>query len=144
VVAGIITVIIAANTEDGLVVDDYYKEGLAINEVIAHDQKAHELGLAAFIDANSETGQIQVSLSSRQKFEVPEEITFRLIHRTRSGEDQITTLNRVGDAADYRGFIKPPIIPGRWTVQIQSQDQWRLKQNFTTRNATNILLNVTS
>ena len=145
VVAGTITLFIAMNTEDSLVTDDYYKEGLAINRVLGHDRKAAELGLSAFVDVNSRSGEIQLSLSADQDFDPPEELTFKLIHRTRSGQDQVTTLIKTGSGpADYKGFLKPPVIEGRWTLQLLQQDIWRLKQNFTTRSAEHIILNVTS
>ena len=144
VVAGISTIFIAINTEDGLVVDDYYKQGLQINQVIKYDEKARQLGLSAFVDANAKSGEILVSLKADMEFELKDEISFKLIHRTRSGLDQLTTLSRVGSSADYRGYIKPPVIEGRWTIQIVSPDYWRLKQNFTTKDADNILMNITS
>lgn len=143
VVGGIITIIIAVNTEDGLVVDNYYKKGLEINKDIEHDKMAQRLGMSAFVDANAETGEILVSLSSRQKVDMQQEITFSLIHRTRSGQDQKTVLNRTGESADYRGYLKPPIIEGRWTIQISSRQGWRLRQNFTTKTATHIIMNIT-
>ncbi len=144
VIAGTSTIFIAINTEDGLVVDDYYKQGLQINQVIKYDKKAKELGLRAFVDTNTKTGEILVSLDARGKLELQKEITFRLIHRTRSGLDQFTTLSQVGSSEDYRGYIKPPVIEGRWTIQILSKGYWRLKQNFTTKDADHILMNITS
>jgi len=144
VVGGIITILIAVNTEDGLVVDDYYKKGLQINQVIHHDEKAKQLGLSAFVDANSQSGEILVSLSADKALEMSEEITFKLIHRTRSGQDQVTVLSRVGNSPDYRGYIKPPVIEGRWTIQISLENVWRLKQNLTTKSAEHILMNITS
>lgn len=144
VVGGIITIIIAINTEDGLVVDNYYKKGLEINKVIKHDQLAQQHGLSAFVDANAQTGEILVSLSSDKTMAMRQEITFSLIHRTRSGQDQTTVLVRDGTSADYRGYLKPPIIEGRWTIQISSPVGWRLKQNFSTKSATHILMNITS
>ncbi len=144
VVGGIITIIIAIKTDDGLVVDDYYKQGLAINQIIQHDKNAKQLGLSAFVDTNAETGQVQVSLSATRQLELDAEITFHLIHRTRSGQDQITVLSRLGNSSEYRGYLKPPIIEGRWTIQITSENGWRLKQDFTTRSAQHILMNITS
>lgn len=143
VVSGIITIIIAIYTDDGLVVDDYYKQGLAINQVITHDKKAKQLGLRAFVDLNSENGEIRLSLSSNSGFEPTPEITFRLIHRTRSGLDQTTVLSRVGNSLDYRGYFKPPLIEGRWTIQVLATGEWRLKQNFTSKSAEHILMNIT-
>ncbi|MBT3204094.1 MAG: FixH family protein [Gammaproteobacteria bacterium] len=144
VVAGTATIFIAINTEDGLVVDDYYKKGLQINQIIEYDKKSKEMGLRAFVDTNAKTGEILVSLEATTELELKSEITFRLVHRTRSGLDQFTTLSRVGNSPDYKGYIKPPIIEGRWTIQIISQGNWRLKQNFTTKDAENILMNITS
>jgi len=144
VVGGIITISIAVKTDDGLVVDDYYKKGLQINHVISHDKMAKDLGLRAFVDTNTRTGEVLVKLSSREPFELKPEITFKLIHRTRSGLDQITTLSQMGQSSEYRGYIKPPVIKGRWFIQISSEDVWRLKQRFTTKNSENILMNITS
>ncbi len=144
VVAGTATIFIAINTEDGLVVDDYYKQGLQINQVIEYDNKAKELGLSAFVDTNTKTGEIQLSLEADSQQEFQDELTFRLIHRTRSGLDQYTTLSQIGNSSDYRGYIKPPVIEGRWSIQVISTGNWRLKQNFTTKNADNIIMNITS
>jgi len=43
VVAGVALLWLAIDSNDGLVVDDYYKEGLAINQVIRRDQAAFDL-----------------------------------------------------------------------------------------------------
>jgi uncharacterized protein len=144
VVAGLFTVYIAVSNQDSLVVDDYYKEGQAINQELSRDRKSAELGLAALVDVNAETGEVLVSLTSEQSFSLSPEITFKLIHRTLSGADQTTTLNQLENKPDYRGYIKPPVIEGRWTIQIIADKSWRLKQNFKTKNAQHILLNITS
>lgn len=47
IVAAMITINIAIKTDDGLVVDDYYKEGLAINENKKKEHRAAELNLTA-------------------------------------------------------------------------------------------------
>lgn len=144
VVAGLLTVYIAVANQDSLVVDDYYKKGRAINQELSRDQKSTDLGLAAFVDVNAETGEVRVSLSSVESLTLTPEITFKLIHRTLEGSDQVTTLNQVVDKPDYRGYIKPPVIEGRWTIQIIADKSWRLKQNFKTKDAQHILLNITS
>ena len=144
VVASIITIIIAAKTEDGLVVDNYYKKGIEINQDLADDRTAKEMGLSAFVDINTRSGEITVSLSAKQKFKRPPSIKFNLIHRTRSGLDQETTLNRVEGSEDYFGYLRPPVIEGRWTVQVKSDLGWRVRQNLTTKSAEHIILNITS
>jgi len=144
VVGGIITIIIAMNTEDGLVVDNYYKKGLEINQDIRFDQTASQLGISAFVNINTQSGEILVTVSSEQTLTPSPELSFQLIHRTRSGLDQNTVLSRTGDGTEYRGYIKPPLIEGRWTIQLGAENHWRLRQNLTTKSAQNILMNITS
>ena len=43
-VAGAITTWIAFSTSDGLVAQDYYKQGLAVNKVLAKEEAAARLG----------------------------------------------------------------------------------------------------
>jgi len=43
IVAGIVTAWLAVSTSDGLVTDDYYKEGLAVAETLARSQRAEAL-----------------------------------------------------------------------------------------------------
>ena len=50
VVAGIVTAVIAIETDDGLVADDYYKRGLAINQTLERAARTAALGLTATVD----------------------------------------------------------------------------------------------
>ena len=47
IVAGVITTWIAFATSDGLVADDYYKRGLAVNAVLKREQTATQRGIQA-------------------------------------------------------------------------------------------------
>ena len=47
VIAGLFTAYLAATSNDGLVDDDYYKQGLSVNKLTARDQEASRLGLQA-------------------------------------------------------------------------------------------------
>ncbi len=47
IVGGMVTLWLAATTSDSLVVDDYYREGRAINQQLARDRVAASLGLHA-------------------------------------------------------------------------------------------------
>ena len=40
VIAGAVTLWLAVSTSDGLVVDDYYKQGLAVQQTMARSQRA--------------------------------------------------------------------------------------------------------
>jgi hypothetical protein len=51
VIMGVVMIWLAVDTDDGLVADDYYKQGLAINDVITLDKKASELNLSAVVSS---------------------------------------------------------------------------------------------
>ena len=61
VVAGIATLVIAVRSDDGLVADDYYKRGLAINQVLERVERAASLGLSANVVVASD-GRAVVTL----------------------------------------------------------------------------------
>src|SRR3970282_1329155 len=60
VLAGIATIWIAVVTSDGLVAEDYYKQGLGINKVIAREELARKLGINASMQLSA--GRIRVRL----------------------------------------------------------------------------------
>jgi hypothetical protein len=61
VVAGLTTWWIAARNADSLVVDDYYKEGLAINRVLRKQNLARELGISAELHADMDAVEVWLS-----------------------------------------------------------------------------------
>lgn len=118
VVAGIATIWIAAATSDGLVAEDYYKQGLAINRVLAREEHARELGITAQIEIGD--GRMRVRLEGA----APEAVFAHLAHRTRAGYDQRLRLARVGDG--YEADMAP-LAPGGWRVWIEDpQGSWRI------------------
>ena len=54
VIAGLATVWIAVTSADGLVVGDYYKAGLAINQTLARDDTARALALTATLQREND------------------------------------------------------------------------------------------
>ena len=140
VVAGIATLFIAIDTEDSLVDDNYYKKGLEINRVIALDNKAKSLGLNALANINTLNGKVSIGISSEKPQTLPSSLLFKLTHRTRTGLDQQTHLNLSAKTGKFEGYLKPPIIKGRWTVNLQSEDQWRLKKNIDSGHSEHIIL----
>ena len=86
IVAGFITLWLAVTTFDGLVTDDYYKQGLAINQTLARANAAQELGLVGQVKFSAE--DVRVVLSVRQGVELPNKLLVTLAHPTRGGLDQ--------------------------------------------------------
>jgi hypothetical protein len=124
VAAGAITVWLAVRSDDGLVADDYYKQGLAINQVIRRDQAAAELGLRANVLWNFDNHRVRVYLQS-DAGPLPEAIQLRVLHPTQAGADQQVTLQAAG-AGVYDGALAP-LRDGRWLLSLEDARQtWRL------------------
>jgi hypothetical protein len=118
VVAGIATIWIAAAGADGLVAEDYYKQGLGINKVIAREERAHSLGITAALEMQD--GRIRVRLAGA----APPALFVQLAHRTRAGFDQRLRLAPVAGA--YEADLAP-LAPGGWRASIEDpRGDWRI------------------
>ncbi len=122
VIMGVIMITLAIQSDSGLVVDDYYKNGKEINRVLARDQRAFELGLSAELRLVSLT-QIQIKLNARQAFDLQQSIALELIHTTRPGWDQHLKLTFVDGILNAE--IEPLLERGRWNLFLQTSE-WRL------------------
>ncbi|HHB93352.1 MAG TPA: hypothetical protein ENK59_09105 [Thioploca sp.] len=125
VIGGMITISLAINSDDGLVIDDYYKQGLEINLVLERDKKAVKHGLQATL--NLDNNFIKVRLDKNSAYDLPDKLNLKFSHHTRSGFDKDIVLNRVSDDM-YQNKL-PELILGKWSVQI-SADDWRLLQSI--------------
>lgn len=123
VLAGIVTILIAVYTNDGLVVDDYYKEGLAINRTLAKGVRAKALGLQGTVLVLHDHVAVTLSTAATN-YSLPDQLQVRVTHPTRSGLDQVVELRREGAA--YRATVRP-LEAGRWYVRIEDPTHtWRL------------------
>ena len=120
VVAGFISLYLAWRTDDGLVADDYYKRGLAINQTLARSARSAALDLAATVDVERD-GTVHARLSSRDV--LPPVVRLRLLHPTRAGLDQAADL-ALGPDGRYTGHVDPG-ARGRRLVLVETAD-WRL------------------
>ena len=139
VVAGLITAYLAASSNDGLVDDDYYKQGLAVNKIAARDQKALALGLQADLMQSAEGAQIRVLLQGRGDFAPPALLTLRFVHPTRGGADQTLQLRAAGAGA-YSAQLAER-LSGRWHVTLEDEaGQWRLTGEWLVEQAATLHL----
>jgi hypothetical protein len=121
IVAGIVTIWLAYSTSDGLVADDYYKRGLAINQELRRDELARELGIAAELEARD--GVLRLRLTAPRG--APEAVFARLVHPTRAGLDQRLRLALVGPGI-YEAALSP-LTSGRWRVVLEDpRGNWRI------------------
>ena len=122
VIAGLATAWIAYHSADGLVVGDYYKAGLGINQMLARDEAARALALHASLQ--QEGTVLALTLAGRLPA-LPDQLALTLAHPTRAGMDQTLSLHHAGSGL-YRTSL--PVMPaGKWHAQLtDAASTWRL------------------
>lgn len=128
VVAGVTTAIVAFRGADGLVADDYYRQGLAVNRDIARDQAARDLGIAG--EVHLLPGLVRVTLRSTAR--LPDRVTLRFVHPTRASEDRVVHPARTPGGAWEAPL--PGLPAGRWRAIVETA-QWRVAAQFDTKGA---------
>ncbi|MBU6269834.1 MAG: FixH family protein [Betaproteobacteria bacterium] len=124
-VGGLITLWLALSTNHAMVVDDYYREGKAINRTLARDAAAARLGLSAQVMRGPD-GSPVVTMASAPGAALPAALTLRVIHATRAEFDQIHTLQPVAPGR-YAGSALALPAEGRWHLVIEGPEAtWRL------------------
>ncbi len=127
VVAGVITAVIAFRTSDGLVADDYYKQGLGINQILKRDEKALAMGLTAELLFSPGRERIRVTLSEPKRGETrgAEALHLSLLHPTQAGRDREISLKPLAPGL-YEAAL-PPQGSGTWRLQLEDRSAgWRL------------------
>jgi hypothetical protein len=122
VVGGGVTIWLAVSSSDGLVADDYYRRGLAINQVLVRDHEAARLGFRARIRV-LETGAVEATLTGGA--EPPPVLMLKLVHPTRAGKDRLLRLTRVAPGL-YRSQSGPLPSRRRNAVLEDEAGMWRL------------------
>jgi hypothetical protein len=124
VVAGLYTYSLAASGSSGLVVDDYYKAGQAINRSLAHGQRAADMGLIGNLALN---GQVVRLLLNNAQVESQQQLVLKLSHATIPGHDQSVNLRKTG-AGEWSGKLQALPAAGKWYVDLLPMDEsWRLE-----------------
>jgi hypothetical protein len=122
VVGGIMTYYVAAQNNDGVVEDDYYKQGMSINRTLTRDRAAMAIGLSGQLSLTGGAATLELSGHVRQW---PERLVLRILHPTRSGMDQSVLLESQGGGR-YSGPCK---VAGanKWNVLLEDEQKtWRL------------------
>lgn len=132
VIACIITITIALNHPDPIVNDDWYKDGMAINQIQARDETARALGMQARIQTLDDG--LMITLSANQP--LPERIQLSLMHPTRDDAD-IQRILMLDDGVARTGAL-PINDVGHWYLSIESlpdeQPSWRIRGRWQTGN----------
>ena len=115
VIASMITINIAFTDRDGLVKDDYYKAGKAINRDITRKKNAENLGVTANTQFDLQKGDISATLNDASIGNV-DKLVVSLIHPTRSDNDMDIILQKSADKI-YTGKIEQKINLIEWYTQ---------------------------
>ena len=116
---------LAITSFDGLVAEDYYKQGLAINRELARGAHAMALGIKGAAQFSPDGRRIRVVIGP--DVEAPT-LRITIVHPTLAGDDQSATLTRIS-AGVYEGDVRPPHhsnlratvedVPGKWKAGVQ-------------------------
>lgn len=122
VVAGSVTLWLALQTNNSLVVDDYYKEGKAINQRIARDELAAHLGLSAGLTLAD--GRVSVRLTGGL-VQLPAALGLRFVHLADARHDAVAIVHADGSGG-LSGAVAA-MAPGHYRIHIEPPEaDWRL------------------
>ena len=104
VVLGLTMLNISFHIQDGLVTDEYSKEGLAINERIEKEENAKSLEAQATLSMDAESGELKVLFSSKLE-KTPDTLILELIHPIIKDKDTKVVLTHQG-LGQYSGMME--------------------------------------
>ena len=123
VVAGIATAVLAFRSSDGVVADDYYKQGLAINRVLERGARARLLGVTATVGFDNVANTVNILVTSHAPA-LPR-LRLTLVHPTRPGVDQAIVLKHSGEGR-YTGRVDTS-RSANWNLTLEDeQATWRV------------------
>jgi hypothetical protein len=125
VVAGFYTLALAIHSDDGLVAEDYYTQGLTINRQLARSDYAK----AKNISARAEFSGARVHVIVSSDIPLPSALKLRIIHPTRAGEDREIILV-AGQEGEYTGSLPVLSHEARQLVLEDSVSTWRIEGNL--------------
>ncbi|WP_018981790.1 FixH family protein [Salinimonas chungwhensis] len=117
---------LAISTEDSLVVDNYYKQGKAINASLAKEHEARRRNISA--DVTIDDGAIALQFHSG----IPRDgqaIRLSFYHTTQQSKDFSVLLSR--DASGmYRGFSEN-MVAGKWQMTLEPiNSDWKIRKQI--------------
>jgi len=119
IAGAIVMVWLAYTSADGVVADDYYKRGLAINRDLGRDRVAAERGITAVVARTADTLRVQLD------GDAPEAVFVHLAHSVRAEHDLRLRLARTASGA-YEAALEA-LPPGRWRVVVEDpRGEWRI------------------
>lgn len=124
VLGGIVTGYLSYTRQDAMVVDDYYKQGKAINQDLRRDRVASKLQLAFAAHYNPASARLEGSMHSLGR-PLASGFWIHLAHSTQPAKD--LHLQVRPDARGQFSVALPMLERARWQVVVEGQQRdWRL------------------
>ena len=124
IVAGIHTTWLAFSHPDALVVDDYYKQGKAINQNLERDRTAAGMKLDLAVRYDAAAGKLIGTIHSHGKPQT-EKLNIQLVHSTLPEKD--IKLQAQPDQDGNFSADLPMLDMARWQVLVEGEGhEWRL------------------
>jgi hypothetical protein len=121
VIYGIFFLTVSITSFDGMVVDDYYKNGLAINRQLEKKERAAEQGISAKFDFTG--GRVTVIVAGPVS---AERLQLLLSHPLESDRDFKVMLVQ-SMPGEYRGRLQAEVAPRwHWALLNNGEQPWRL------------------
>jgi hypothetical protein len=125
-VAGFVTMWISFSGADALVVDDYYKQGKAINQDLRRDRVASNLGLQFSLRYDAASGNLVGAMKGLTN-QLP--LTLLLVHPTVPQKDKRIVVTP--DSEGQFSLSLPMLERAHWQVQIEDAARsWRLQGDW--------------
>ena len=132
IIAGFVTLLLAVESDDGLVADDYYKQGLAINRAIERDTRARDLHYRAELAVNRENRGLRLTLAGAGA--LPDTLRLRLIHPGKSSADETVVLRALGEGW-YQGEYRRAFTGRRHLILEDQPATWRISGEWVESDA---------
>jgi len=123
VILSSIMVSVAVIGQDSLVSDNYYKDGMGINQTIEQDRLAVQLNIVPTVTTKDKT--VIVNIQS-EKMPIQAFLTLKLVHPTSSDKD--ITIRLLPTENGFIGDL-PSAVKGRRYLDLYGFDQsWRIRE----------------
>ncbi len=135
VVAGLFMLYIANRGADDLVVDDYYKNGLAINRQLEKKERSKALGISALLNFSDQ----HVTVTTSGPVDAPR-LNLLLSHPLEADRDFRVEPSRIAPGI-YQAQLPAEIAPRwHWTLTLEQADGWRLDGDIEQRDLGNVAI----
>jgi hypothetical protein len=128
VILSSIMVTVAVVGRDSLVSDNYYKDGMGINQTIEQDKMADDLGLRPTLEVID--GAVIVELVGEKyhpKFQQQAFLTLKILHPTVGDKDQVIKLLPTA-SGQFLGDLSSTLEGRRYVDLYAFDESWRIRE----------------